>query len=143
MKNQLPTINIKRHRTINSCLAAYFSCKVKDLDSIDGDWVWMNSFGEYHSCPNQDKIKEIRKENTWGWICDKNTIHLFIRKKATMAEIIYTVAHEFGHTHRPFHRNMVEEQKASKYADVAIVAYELAELLKTSKCNSFIACPTK
>jgi hypothetical protein len=143
MMTKLPTVNIKRHRTINSCLAAFFDCKIKELDSLPGDWVWKNSMGESFSTSNQEKIKEIRKADTWGWINGKSTIHLFFRKNADMSELIGTIAHEFGHVQRPHQKTLIEEQKASKYADVAITSYELAKLMMTSKCNHFIACPAK
>jgi hypothetical protein len=125
-------IRIIKYRTINSCLAAYYECKVSELDSIEGTWYSLDSKGVEDTCPNQEAIASIRKLNAWGWIEGKEDIHCFFRKKASMHEIIGLLSHEIGHTQRPFHRDLVEEQKACKYASVACDAFNLAVQIKDS-----------
>jgi len=119
-------IEVEQYQTINGCLAAFFMCKVKDLDKQPGVWEFMDSKGVYHSTTNVKKIKELRKGNYWGWADRKKKVHFWVGKKVSVKEMIDLFAHEFGHCARPFHRSLKEEQKAAKYADVATTAYELA-----------------
>jgi hypothetical protein len=123
-------IEIKQYKTINGCLAAFFRCKVKDLDKQSGVWDYLDSSGVYHSTTNKEKIKELRKGNYWGWAEGKETVHFWVGKKVSVKEMIDLFAHEFGHCVRPFHLSLIEEQKAAKYADVAATAYELAMRIK-------------
>jgi hypothetical protein len=119
-------IEIKQYKTINGCLAAFFRCKVKDLDKQHGVWDYKDSQGVYHSTTNKKKIKELRKGDYWGWAEGKTKVHFWVGKKVSVNDMINLFSHELGHCMRPFHRCLKEEQKAAKYADVATTAYELA-----------------
>lgn len=117
----------KRYRTINACLAAFFDCKVKDLDALEGNFVTRTAEGKNVSVPVQKAIKIYRKVRVWGWVESKEFIHYFVRKSATMLDLVTFFAHEVGHMQRPWHRSLKEEQKAEKYAKVAGAALQLAQ----------------
>ena len=115
-----------RYKTINSCLAAFFECDKNEFDKIKGRWEWYDENGNLQSEDYQKALPKIRKMKVWGWVEGKEVIHYFIRKNATMNQIIGMFAHELGHMTRPWHRSIIEEKKAKKYEKVAIAAYELA-----------------
>jgi len=119
-------ISVVKYKTINSCLAAFFTCEPKELDSVEGEWRWMASDGVEESCSNVSALKEIRKRDVWAWVENKEIIHIFVRKTADLRHIIHAFAHELGHQQRPYHRTIKEEQKACIYAEIACGAYDLA-----------------
>lgn len=119
-------VPVVQYKTINACMAAYFCCDVKDLDTLEGKWKFMSADGTEDICANKDAIKDIRKLSAWGWVEGKETIHLFVRKSAKLKDVISLLAHEVGHTRRPFHKSVIEEKKACIFAEVARCAFDLS-----------------
>ena len=101
---------------IAECLAAFFCCIPAELDSIKGRWEWQDENGKRHERSNKKAIEDIRNRNIWGFVENKKTIHYFVRKKATLRQVVDFFAHEIGHMQRPFHRSLKEEMKAAKYS---------------------------
>jgi hypothetical protein len=125
----IETIEVCRYKTITECLAAFFYCQKDELSSVRGQFKWSDADGTVHSQEVQEAIRVIKKRPVWGWVEDKRTLHLFIRKRASFRQVLRLVAHELGHTRRPFHRSVKEEQKAEKYAEVATDALDIAQQL--------------
>lgn len=117
----------KSYHTINECLAAFFDCKKEKLDSLSGNFEMRWASGNESEWDVQAAIKNIRTQRCWGWIEDKTMLHYFIRKSATMSDLVKMFAHEIGHMQRPWHRDLKEEQKADKYSNIAAAAYCVAE----------------
>ena len=118
----------KKYRTINTCMAEFFNLEdTKSLDSLSGHFEMRWANGNESKWDVQEAIRHIRKRKCWGWIEDKTILHYFIRKSATMADLVKMFAHEIGHMQRPWHRGLKEEQKADKYANIAAAAYCVAD----------------
>ena len=117
----------KRYRTINECLAAFFDCDANELDSLSGRFEMRWENGDESKWEVQEAIKKIRRKRCWGWIENKTMLHYFVRKSATMINLVKMFGHEIGHMQRPWHRDLKEEQKADKYANTAAVAYTVAD----------------
>ena len=115
-------IQIIRHKTLSDCLKAYgLSPRSR------GYWKWADHDGKRHITTHSKALALIRKRSCWGWT-DKETIHVCVGKRATLAQVINLLSHELGHIRRPFHRNRYsEEQKASTYAYVALTAFSAAQ----------------
>lgn len=129
----MPEIELIKYRTINSCLAAYFSCKPIEIDSISGKWIWRDASGIDHRCSNSKAVKDIRRRSFWAWVEDKKYIHYFARKSAKFEDILHGIAHELAHCERPYHRSLKEEQKAAKYAQNAYDAYFMAKSIEQDR----------
>ena len=127
MSGKIITTPGKRYHTINSCLVAYFGCKAEELDALEGNFVTRTADGVDISTPVQEALRNIRKKRVWGWVESKEFIHYFVRKSATMLDLVAFFAHELGHMERPFHRSVEEERKAERYAEVAYGAFQLAQ----------------
>jgi len=120
------TIQLVVYDTLINCMAAYLECEISEVEKAEGFWEWADWDGEKHSMPMQEAITEIKENNTWGWLEDKHIMHVWIGREAEPKEIIELLAHELGHSHRPYHKDTFkEEQKAGKYAEVAGTAYEM------------------
>ena len=117
----------KKYRTINECLAAFFDCDVDKLGTLSGNFEMRWADGSESNWEVQKAIRDIRKRRCWGWIENKTFLHYFIRKSATMIDLVKLFAHEIGHMQRPWHRGLKEEQKADKYANIAAAAYCVAD----------------
>ena len=122
-----PSIQFILYDTLFECMASYFDCEVSEIKEQKGVWEWADYDGKKHSVSMEDAINDILSNGkTWGWVENKKRIHFWKDKSATKKQIIRTLAHELGHTHRPFHRDTFkEEQKAEKYAEVAETAYDI------------------
>jgi hypothetical protein len=119
-------IEIKRHETIDDCLAAHFHCSVDELDQIDGEWRWAEADGEHHVQGVQESLVDIRKRDCWGWVENKHRIHVWYAKNVDIRNLFALFAHEIGHLERPYHNdNYVEEQKARKYERVALTTLDI------------------
>jgi len=124
---------IIKYRTINDCLAAFFNCPKPEIDNIKGEWETMDSCGRKKTYTNKDAIETIRKDSCWGWVENKDTIHCFVRKRASMKDLIRLFSHELGHKERPYYRSAKEEEKAEKYAKIAVAAYKIASKIHSAK----------
>src|SRR3990170_330521 len=97
-------IEIIRHPTLKSCLKEY------GLDpNSKGYWEWADADGTKHRTKKGTAYSSIQKRKCWGWTEDKKRIHVWIGKKANLLDIVDLLAHEFGHTNRPFYRDVFQE----------------------------------
>ena len=118
--------------TLLECMAAFFDCDTSEVQKQEGVWEWADWDGEQHSQSTREAISTILKERkVWGWVEEKSIVHLRKDEEATQKEILNVLAHEIGHTHRPYHKDSFkEEQKAEKYAEVATLAFDMMNSLK-------------
>lgn len=93
----------------------------------------MDAEGEEYHTPQEVAIDEILCLDVWGWAEKKKTVHFYVNKKARIEDIISVIAHEIGHIETPYYKSPKEEQKACKYARVAVAAWELATKIKAGR----------
>lgn len=123
-------IVILRYKTAGKCLRVYFG--LDESDSLpEGYWEWKDAAGTYKKKTMRESLIGIYKQQVWGWCENKETIHIWVGKEAKFEDVVGLIAHERGHMIRPYHRSLKEEQKACRYQDVAVMAYEVArDLMK-------------
>ena len=117
---------IIRHRTLRECFLAYgIDPKQK------GWWEWIDADGRAHRSSNTQSVKNIKHRGYWGFISNKNIIHVWIKSRTKMEDVVSLLAHEMGHAELPYHQSKLEEQKANKYERVARMAFMAAKELMT------------
>ena len=118
-------LTVIRHATLRACMAEFLRCDLDEVESQDGTWIWGDYDGE-HSMPMKEAISKILSSRVWGWLEGKDTMHIWFAKNVDPRRLIAVIAHEMGHSNRPYHRDTVrEEQKASRYEWVAFTAFDI------------------
>lgn len=124
----MPTVNIIQYNELEDCYAAFYDVNIDELMTIQNKWT---DGKDYHVWGMRRCIRNRKKAGTWGWLQNKEIIHVWIADHATEEKIIRLLAHELGHMQNPRHRqSQKEEEKAEKYADVALNAFTLMQHLK-------------
>lgn len=126
---KLTEIQLVRYPSINECLASFFRCSVDQIP-MGGFWEWQEADGSKHKMKQAEALSLIKKRSVWGWVEGKRIIHFYARKNASMSQLVRMLAHEIGHTQKPYHRTIAEEMKANKYGLVAMTAFEIAQRIK-------------
>ena len=115
---------IIRHRTFRECFQEY------GVDPTQkGWWEWTDANGRSHRKSNAQSVESIKHRGYWGFIDNKSTIHVWIKSRTKMEDVVALLAHEMGHAELPYHQPKLEEQKASKYERVARMAFRKAREL--------------
>lgn len=118
-------VEIIRYESLEKCVAAFLGCSPEEIP--DGKWWWAEEDGSVHAWPMSRVLRVRRKRGTWGWCEDKKVLHLWVAPYAEFKCVLRLVAHELGHTKRPYRRlRSQEEAKADTYANVAVLAYGIA-----------------
>lgn len=118
-------LTVIRYATSRACMAEFLDCEVDEVEDQDGTWIWGDYDGE-HSMPMKEAISKILSSRVWGWLGNKDTMHIWFAKNVDPKRLMAVIAHELGHSNRPWHRDTVrEEQKASLYEEVAGTAFEI------------------
>lgn len=121
-----PELVIVRYDTLRECLAAYLCCECDKVEDQEGIWQWSDAHGTHHESSMKDAIALILQDLVWGWVEDKHILHVWTSDQATPEHILNMLAHEMGHTRRPWHRDtFLEEQKACGHALVAVTAFQI------------------
>ena len=116
-----------RHATLRACMAAFLDCEADEVEDQDGTWIWGDVDGE-HSMPMKEAISTILSFRVWGWLEGKDTMHIWFAKNVDHKRLLQVIAHEVGHSYRPWHRDTVlEEQKADLYGVVAGQAFQIMD----------------
>ena len=122
------------HPTVDGILQSYCGEEYEGLK--EGDTTSVNvmrydeNTGEYNQASFWDMKKDILQKGHWGFCNEKEEIHIWTSAKTTDKQKIRLIAHEIGHTNRPFHNDIEkEEAKAEKYADVTAKAWDLMQQL--------------
>lgn len=120
-------LRVIRYDNLLDCMAEYLGCEVSEVEDQDGTWIWGDWMGNERSMSMKDAIARILSDDDiWGWLEGKEIIHIWFEKDIDPKKLIGVIAHEIGHSCRPFHRDTVkEEQKACMYQMVAGVAFDV------------------
>lgn len=121
-------ISLVPYDSLEECMASFFYCEPKELKNLP-NWKWIDE-GRYKVWPMTRVLRIRRKRGTWGFCRDKKEIHIWIGINAKKKSIIRLLAHEIGHTKRPYKRiKELEEDKAEVYAEVARMSFEMMEYI--------------
>lgn len=120
-------IHIVNYDTLLECMAAFLRCEENEVLELEGVWQWGDEDGVHHEEPMQEAVAKILNyDDVWGWIEDKQWVHIWFSDQCTPERLLGALAHELGHIRRPWHRDtFVEETKACKYGSVAMTAYDI------------------
>jgi hypothetical protein len=113
-----------QQKYLNACMAGYFDCDEDNLPQ--GRWEWMDGVRR-RVWPMRRVLRARGKAGTWGWIENKDVLHLWIADHANRGAIVRLITHELGHAQKSINK---EESKAERYACVALTAYEIMEEIK-------------
>ena len=116
-------------------MAEYLGCDVSAVEDQDGTWIWGDWAGGEHSMSMKEAISKILSDDeVWSWLEDKETIHIWFDENVSSKRLLEVIAHELGHSHRPFHQGAIEEErKANMYEMVAGTAFDIMNDLLESK----------
>lgn len=115
------TITIFRYPTSKSCMEAFFERDIDKVKICKG----YDDEGNPWKCTSDEFLKYIRKNGCWAFIDLDNTIHIWHRKNTSIEKLVELLAHELGHTQRPYKYDLKEEEiKAGKYSHTARYAYQ-------------------
>ena len=126
------------HPTVEGILQSYCGDSYDSLKDGDTSSVNVMRFDEetqqYFHADFNSMRKEINSKGHWGFCNDKEEIHIWCTAKTTEREKLRLIAHEIGHTQRPYHKNIEEEEaKAERYAEVSAKAFDLMQQLNRFK----------
>ena len=111
--------HVVRYRTLRDCLAEYFGCKPAEVPKR-GHWHWTDMDGKRHKDTMAKTMRRMRNRGCWGWCEGKAKIHVWINSRCKPIDAIALIAHEIGHTQKPFRvTSDAEERKANTYESVA------------------------
>lgn len=101
--------------------------QIESIGGFDGD-------GVNYTLSVEDMLTSVRKMGCWGFCDNKTCIHVWFAADVDIKDLIRLLAHERGHSLRPFLRDSAaEERKAGKYEEAAVFAFEIAQELIKSK----------
>ena len=122
------------HPTVDGILQSYMG---DTYDTIkEGDTSSFNVMRydqdkeEYFPSGFEDMKEDLEFRGHWGFCNDKQEIHIWTKPDTSEREKLRLIAHEIGHTRRPYHKAIQEEEaKAERYAEVTAKAYDLLQQL--------------
>ena len=128
-------LKVIRYETLFECMAEHLGCDVSEVEDKDGTWIWGDWAGGEHSMSMKEAISKILSDSeVWGWLEDKETLHIWFDENVSSKKLLGVIAHEIGHSCRPFHRYAIkEEQKANMYEMVAGMAFDIMNNLLESE----------
>jgi len=130
-------LKVIRYETRFESMAEHLGCDVSEVEDKDGTWIWGDWAGGEHSMSMKEAIPYALSREVWGWSENKDTVHIWFGKNVDPKKLLEVIAHEVGHTCRPYHRgSFKEERKASRYEEVAGTAYEIMSNLLESDDGS-------
>ena len=123
-------IKIKIYDSAQECFEAHLGCKLSEVDVMggcDGDG------NEYEFTP-EAAMENMAKTGCWGFCDDKAiipTLHIWCSPDCQVDNLIHLLAHERGHSLKPWHRSEAKEEiKAERYGETARFAYQVALQVK-------------
>ena len=122
------------HPTVDGILQSYCGDTYDSLKEGDTSSVNVMRYNEdtqeYYNASFDDMKRDIKMKGHWGFCNEKEEIHIWATPETSKRDKLRLIAHEIGHTTRPFHKDIqLEETKAERYAEVAAKAYDLLEQL--------------
>ena len=123
-------IKIKMYDSAQECFEAHLGCKLSDVDVMGG----CDGNGNEYKFTPETALENLVKTGCWGFCDDKGVVpilHIWCSPDCQIDNLIHLLAHERGHTLRPWHRSQEkEEMKAERYGDTARFAYQVALQVK-------------
>lgn len=133
-KNQ--KIKIKIYDSVQECFEANLDCKLSEIEEMGG---FDGDGNEYKFTP-QEAMENMVKRGCWGFCDEKSTIpiiHIWCSPECQIDDLIHLLAHERGHTLRPWHSSpQREEMKADRYGETARFAYQVALQIRKLKSRN-------
>lgn len=122
-------IHVILYDTLLECMADFLGCEQDEVLEQEGVWQWAGEDGVEREKPMQEAVAEILDQDlVWGWIEDKEWLHLWYSDQCPLKRLLGALAHEIGHVCRPHHRSLfTEETKACKYGATAMTAYSIMQ----------------
>ena len=126
------------HPTIDGILQSYCGDTYDTLKEGDTSSFNVMKYDQdkeqYYPAVFDDMKKDIEMRGHWGFCNDKEEIHIWCTPDTPDEKKLRLIAHEIGHTKRPFHKDIEkEEAKAEQYAEVTAKAYDLMQQLNRFK----------
>ena len=123
-------LKLKIYTTAEECFEAFWHCPISEIEEMGG----VGEGGDEITISAKDALSNIVRVGCWGFCDNKNVIHVWLSNECEMSDLVHMLAHERGHTLRPFHRDdEAEERKSEKYGEVARFAFTIANQLKELK----------
>ena len=117
-------IDIHLYPTARSCLKAFFCGEAPEKV---GKFTGYEVDGTRYRMSGKKFLATIKKHRTcWGFCRKKTEIHVWVSKRAKLVDVVALIAHERGHTLRPYYPHRKEEMKAGRYEDMASFALTVA-----------------
>lgn len=127
-------LKVIRYETLLECMAEFLGCDESEVEDQDGTWIWGDWTGKEYRMSMKEAISKIVGDDVWSWLEDKETIHIWFDENVGSKRLLEVIAHEIGHSCRPFHRGAIkEEQKANTYEMVAGTAFDIMNDLLESE----------
>ncbi len=119
-------IKIKIYDSCQECFEAHLGCKISEVGEMGG---FDGQGKEYKFTPAQ-AMENMIERGYWGFCDDKTDIpvlHIWYSPDCEIDDLIHLLAHERGHSLRPYYRSeKKEEMKADQYGETARFAYQVA-----------------
>lgn len=119
-------IKIKIYNSVQECFEAHLGCKLSEIGEMGG----FDGDGREYKFSPEEAMENMIETGCWGFCDEKLTIpvlHVWCSPKCQMDNLIHLLAHERGHTLKPWHRKPErEEVKAERYGETARFAYQVA-----------------
>ncbi len=126
-------IRIKIYDSVQECFEAHLGCKLSDIGEMGG----YDADGKEYKFTPQEAMGNMKEMGCWGFCNDKSNIpilHVWWSPECQITDLIHLLAHERGHTLRPWHSSEEkEEMKAERYGKTARFAYQVAMQLMNIK----------
>jgi hypothetical protein len=120
-------VRVYAYPTLRACLEAYFGRPYGEL--IDTEWEFAGVGGRRKKMKMRKVVSEFSHKRRWGFVTRKRELHLWVGRGCSLSQAVYLVAHELGHTRKPYLTPCREEKKAEAYGVVAFDAVEIARRL--------------
>ena len=134
---------IKRYKSLDALMAAFFGCKEKNVSEYDiggsGEDPKDNYILKY-----SDFKECVELQGIWGYI-QNEVMHVWFKPDIPVETLITFIAHEAGHLNGHQYKNQSkEEKKAAVFEDVATYAYKNAiRILNKGKADARKKIPRK
>jgi len=113
------------YQDLSDLLRSYFrGLNSDDVKGYDGKRE------EVYKYTAENLFALLVEEGYWGFVKGEKSVHLWIDKgkKSFKDVLIYLVAHEIGHTIKPFYKRASDEEiKATRYEEFVELAYRVTE----------------
>ena len=119
-------VRVVHYATLRECMEAYYRGPVP----AHGTWIGYDRNRKPYRRTMRWIMRAHRRRRCWAWVENQHIIHIWTTRETSMRELVRVLAHEIGHTEKPYMRRDREEAKAAQYEFVALTAYDIASQLR-------------